>query len=458
MTETVESPDFTPDNLEAAGALTPTFDPGYSWPEDPKVAENLENWRDLKLGVIIHWGIYTTIGQAGSWSLHRDRLGDFTDPPADFEGSLANYHRWYYQQRHRFDASDFDAQDWAKRCAEAGMKYVVFTTKHHDGFALYDTKYSNLKVTAEDVPADGRDIFREVTDAFRAQNMETGVYFSKADWAHPCYWDLAQPLHDRFHNYSIEDQPKRWDRFVQFTHDQIEELLTDYGPMNVLWLDAGWVRDPEEPIDIDGIADVARKCQPGILVVDREVHGPHENYRTPEQGIPDTYLDFPWEACVTWTRSWCSQEKDEPAKPTSEIVRNLLRIVARGGNYLVGFGPDSTGALSVNLMKGLKQLGAWMDVNGEGIYGTRAIAEPPTIEAGEGDYEWHIVTKGDDYYLYAIPESGVCKDGSVRIDLPVKSAQILGEGAVDATTENNQTLLQVKVSEQPYGLVIKLEV
>lgn len=466
--------DFTPDNLEAAGALTPSFDPGYQWPEETDVAANLEHWRDLKVGVIIHWGIYTTIGQGGSWSLHRDHLGDFTNPPTDFQGSHADYHRWYYQQRHRFNADDFDAADWARQCADAGMKYVVFTTKHHDGFALYDTAYSNLKVTAEDC-LNGRDIFGEVTEAFRAAGLETGVYFSKADWSHPCYWDLARPLHDRFANYDVNENPRRWQRFVDYTHDQIDELLSNYGPMNVLWLDAGWVREPEESININQIAQIARSRQPGILVVDREVHGAHENYRTPEQGIPDTYLDYPWEACVTWTKSWCSMQPNEPCKPTREIISNLVRIVARGGNYLIGFGPDETGALSPYLRRGLAELGEWMRVNGEGIYGTRALAEPPIVtpkratECGcncanseaTPSYEWHAVTKDSRYFLYGIANSDHCEETAVEVALTVKQARLLGGGEVEITPaagsgETSACKLNLRPNGQKWALVVEL--
>lgn len=392
--------DFTPDELEAAGAVHAMPDPGYQWPENPSTLAALEHWQDIKLGVIIHWGIYSYIGQGGSWSLHRDRLGDFTDPPAEWKGSLDEYHTWYYDQARKFTGQDFCAEQWADICAEAGMKYVVFTTKHHDGFAMYDTQYSNCKCTSEDSGL-GRDIFGEVVNAFRDRGLETGVYFSKADWNHPCYWNRALPLHDRFHNYDLVKNPKVWKTFVDFTHNQIEELLSNYGPMNVIWLDAGWVREPEEPIDISGIAKRAREIQPDILVVDREVHGPEENYRTPEQALPDSTLPYPWESCITWTRSWCSMCPDDAAKPTSEIISNLVKIVSRGGNYLVGIGPDATGKLSKHLVQGLQELGSWMKVNGEGIYGSRALTEP--IEVNSDLLECYLVEKNKDLYLFGVP-------------------------------------------------------
>lgn len=485
--------DFTPDALEAAGALSPSYDPGYIYPTDPLVAQNLEHWQDLKLGVIIHWGIYTTIGQAGSWSLHRGHLGDFTDPPETFEGTDAEYHRWYFEQRHNFNADDFVASQWAQLCAEAGMKYAIITTKHHDGFALYDTKYSNLKVTAEDVLA-GRDLFGEIVGAFRDSGMETGVYFSKADWARADYWDLAQPISDRFHNYDIAQDPQRWERFVQFSHGQIKELLENYGRMNVLWLDAGWVRAPEEDFQIDAVAHLAREAQPGILVVDREVHGEHENYRTPEQELPEKRLDYPWESCITWTKSWCSMRKDEPCKPTWHIVANLLRICARGGNYLVGFGPDATGALSIHLQRGLRELGAYMRTHGEGIYGTRAMENPPIIEQLSGEpHEWLFVCKPesasdknsnkslsgntaesqpDRLFLYGIPAQGKCSSVRISVSGSYRSARNLGGGKAEVmahpsvnsvengiTTSHSETeftTIEIVSASEEMGYVIEL--
>src|SRR5699024_845448 len=192
--------DLTADEREAPGALGGPPGPRYIRPGDPRTQAALEHWQDLKVGVISHWGLYPAIGQGGSWSLHRERLGEFTDPPEHFTGTDAEYHDWYYDQRRTFRGAEYDPAEWARACSDAGMRYLVFTTKHHDGFSMYDTAYSNLKSTAED-SALGRDVFGETVEAFRAEGLETGVYFSKADWAHPGYWDRARPVKDRFHNY-----------------------------------------------------------------------------------------------------------------------------------------------------------------------------------------------------------------------------------------------------------------
>ena len=378
--------DFTPDALAAAGALGTSPDPGYTWPTDPRTLAALEHWRDLKVGVIIHWGIYAAIGQGGSWSLHRSHLGSFTDKPAEFAGTDADYHTWYYDQRRTFTGIDYDPEAWAAMCADAGLRYLVMTTKHHDGFALWDTDQTNLKSTAEDAGLH-RDVIRETFDAFRAKGLETGVYFSKADWSHAGYWDRARPITDRRHNFDITEKPAKWASFVEFTHRQIDELLSDYGPINVLWLDAGWVHEPLEPIAMDRLATRARQLQPDILVVDREVHGPNENYRTPEQEVPDSKLDHPWESCITMTPTWCSTRVDEPAKPIGQIAATLVRIVARGGNYLIGVGPDATGAISRHVIERMGELGALLRHIGPAIYGSR-----PTDDGiqPDGDLEWHL--------------------------------------------------------------------
>lgn len=393
------SEDFAPDALEAAGALRQYPDPGYIWPSDPRTLAALEKWRDHKVGVIIHWGIFSHIGQDGSWSLHRQRLGGFTDPPEDWKGSDEEYHTWYCDQARTFTGEDFNAEEWASACAKAGMRYLVFTTKHHDGYAMYDTDFSNFKSTSEEAGL-GRDIVREMFDAFRAHNLETGVYFSKADWNHPGYWDRARTITDRYHNFDIETHPAKWDSFVRYTHNQIDELLRNYGKVNVLWLDAGWVREPDEPIDIDQIAEHARELQPDILVVDREVHGANENYRTPEQEVPEDIRLYPWESCITMTRGWCSMRPEEPIKPMRHIISSLLAIVSRGGNYLIGIGPDAQGRMSSWIKRGLEELGRFLDVNGEGIYSTRPWTDIDQVSGEEG-WSWYATqAKHDDQRVF----------------------------------------------------------
>ncbi|NRQ37507.1 hypothetical protein HII36_37600 [Nonomuraea sp. NN258] len=336
----------------------------YVWPADPAVLAKLDWWRDQKFGVIIHWGPYSRLGVFESWTLCQEGA-DFMARPAPWQDDPDGYRAFYEKLPDGFDAPGFDPDEWATACAAAGMRYVVFTAKHHDGFAMYDTKLSDYKSTNTPL---GRDVAGEVFAAFRERGLGVGVYFSKADWHHPDYWTPGLPTPDRYANH---DDPERWRRFIEYTHGQIEELLTGYGPVDVLWLDAGWVKAPREDLDMPGLAARARELQPGLLVVDREVYGPQEDYRTPEQTVPGQIQPHPWESCITLGPFWYTFGPGETYKPAGEIVRLLCRIVARGGNLLLGIGPDHTGALPDGVHERLAEIGAWLDVHGEAIYGTR---------------------------------------------------------------------------------------
>lgn len=331
---------------------------------------NINDWQDMKFGVLIHWGPYSQWGVFESWTLCQE-----SDPwcarPPQWADNPVGYEKAYEQLPDTFAAPAFDPKQWAASCAAAGMKYLVFTTKHHDGFAMYDTALSDYKVTNTPL---GRDVTREVFDAFRAQGLNAGVYFSKADWHSDDYWVRDRPRPDRFANYSTAEEPARWHRFKEFTHDQIKELLSDYGLVDILWLDGGWVREPREDLDMPALAAEARSLQPQILVVDRDVHGPQEEYSTPEQTVPDQLQPFPWESCVTLGPMWYTAGPDETYKSVTEVVHLLCQITARGGNLLLGLGPDHTGAIPEAIYERLAGIGAWLDVNGAAIYGSRPIA------------------------------------------------------------------------------------
>lgn len=452
---------LTPAALEAAGALGGSPDPGYTWPIEPEVRANLEAWRDMNFGVIIHWGIYSAIGQGGSWSLHRDDLGWFTDPPADWNGTDAAYQDWYYDQARTFVGEEFDASEWAMLCADAGMRYCVFTTKHHDGFCMYDSHYTNLKSTSESSGL-RRDVLREVCDAFREEGLTMGAYFSLADWSRTEYWDRALPIHDRFHNYDIAARPRAWERFKDFTRDQLEEVVEGYGPFNMVWLDAGWVREPHEPIGMEKIAATLRAHDPGLMIVHREVHGPFENYRTPEQEIPDDILHYPWESCMTLQREWCAMSRDEASKPVEEIVANLVRIVARGGNYLLGIGPDATGHMPDSVRDSLERIGTWMSACGEGVYGTRVPEDPPQVESLDGAISWYLTEKpqeaGTALYAFGIPAEGRELDAtSLRVDRPVGAVTLLGSDGRSLALDESSGRIEVPASPTQGAVGLRIE-
>lgn len=355
----------------------------YEWPTDPAVKEKLDQWRDLKFGMIIHWGLYAVPGIIESWALCSE---DWIE--RDSNMTYDEFKKWYWGLKDDFNPVNFNPDQWANAADEAGMKYVVFTTKHHDGFNMFDTKQTDFKISAGPFKNNPKaDVAKYVFDAFRKHDFMIGAYFSKPDWHCPYYWWPKYATADRNNNYDIRKYPERWNSYKQFTYNQVGELMNNYGKMDILWLDGGWVRPREtvndevrswgaaipawsQDIDIPKIADMARKAQPGLLIVDRTVHGPYENYQTPEQRIPATQLENPWESCMTLGGAW-GYVPNEKFKSATTVIHSLIEIVAKGGSLLLGIGPRADGTLQQESVERLKEIGQWMKLNGEAIYNTR---------------------------------------------------------------------------------------
>lgn len=357
----------------------------YQWPKDSLVRKKLDQWQDLKFGMIIHWGIYAVPGMIESWALCSEDWID-RDSTVDY----ADFKKWYWGLARDFNPVSFNPDQWADAGKNAGMKYLVFTTKHHDGFSMFATRHSNFNISAgpfKDHPKS--DVARHVFDAFRKRDFMIGAYFSKPDWHSEYYWWPKYATADRNNNYDIRKYPWRWNKFKEFTQAQIHELMTNYGSIDILWLDGGWVRPLEtitdevrswgaripewsQDIDIPSIASAARQAQPGILVVDRTVHGEFENYQTPEQRVPANPLPFPWESCITLGNAWGYVPGDK-FKSASQVIHSLVEIVAKGGSLLLGIGPKPDGTLPDEAVQRLNEIGKWMQLNGKSIYGTRPV-------------------------------------------------------------------------------------
>ncbi|MDX2442978.1 MAG: alpha-L-fucosidase [Bacteroidales bacterium] len=352
---------------------------------DPLVLENLEEWQDLKFGFMMHWGPYSQWGVVESWSLCSEDV-PWCQRKMD---NYVEYVQAYEKLKETFNPVEFNPESWAEIAKEAGMKYVVFTTKHHDGFSMFDTKQTDYSITDPGCAFHSNpkaNITKEIFDAFRKEGFKTGAYFSKPDWHSENYWWPYFATPDRHVNYNPVKYPDRWQKFKDFTYGQIEELMTGYGKVDILWLDGGWVRprpelDSDKPIkppynqdiEMSKIATMARSHQPNLIIVDRTVKGKYENYTTPEQHIPEKALDYPWETCMTMGGSW-SYVPNDTYKSTRTIVHNLVDIVAKGGNYLLNVGPSPEGTLPPDAISRMKDIGKWMKINGEAIYKTRAIA------------------------------------------------------------------------------------
>ncbi|TDE50094.1 alpha-L-fucosidase [Flavobacterium sp. GT3P67] len=389
---------------------------------NPVIQQRLEEWKDLKFGLLMHWGTYSQWGIVESWSICPEDLSWATG--GQKPGVADNYNDYvnaYENLKTTFNPVKFNPEKWAAAAKDAGMKYMVFTTKHHDGFCMFDSKYTDYKITDKGSPFSTNprsDVTKEIFSAFRKENFWIGAYFSKPDWHSDYYWWKQFPPSDRNANYSIQKYPEQWKKFVDFTHNQINELASNYGKLDILWLDGGWVRkktdleikdalsevsegsrwarNPQsQDIDMLRLVKEVRAKQPKLIVVDRAVPGEQQNYLTPEQYIPDTGLPYPWETCMTMGNSW-SYVPNDVYKPANEIIEKLVDVVSKGGNYLLNIGPGPDGELDPVAYQRLKEIGTWIKTNGEAIYGSRMF----TV-FGEGEKIRYTQTKnGDTKYIF----------------------------------------------------------
>jgi len=368
---------------------------------DPVVKDKLDQWQDLKFGLLMHWGAYSQWGIVESWSICPEDYGWCERKKGENPDDYFAYVKEYEGLKNTFNPTQFDPQKWAKAAQAAGMRYVVFTTKHHDGFCMFDTKHTDYKVTDPGCAFHSNpkaNIAKEIFNAFRAAGMWTGAYFSKPDWHNDDYWWPYFPPLDRNVNYDPIEYPEKWENYVQFTHNQIMELMSDYGKMDILWLDGGWVakQDKDEmdnfywqkvrnsksgflkngivdqDIRMDELVKKARAKQPGLIVVDRAVPGKNQNYLTPENRVPEEALEYPWESCIIAGGGW-SWVPEPKYKSGREGIHLLVDIVAKGGNLLLNIAPGPDGTWPKGAYELLAEYAAWMKVNSEAIYETRAI-------------------------------------------------------------------------------------
>ncbi len=312
-------------------------------PEDK--TERMQWFKDAKLGIFVHWGIYAVNGIDESWSFFNSYIS----------------HPDYMEQLNGFTAKNYDPAYWADLFKKSGARYSVLTSKHHDGVALWDTKLSDLNVV-DKTPAK-KDLVAPFVKALRKNGLKVGLYYSLLDWSHPDYPNF---LRDK-KRYS--DDPERWNKFVKFNFGQLEELSKRFNP-DLYWFDGDWEQSAEK-WKAKELRNALAKWNPEVIVNSR-LQG-YGDYATPEQGLPVTKpkSDY-WELCMTMNDSWGFQHNDHNYKTPNQIIRIFVDCISMGGNLLLGVGPKADGSIPDEQVNILKELGRWTNKHQEAIYGTEA--------------------------------------------------------------------------------------
>jgi len=321
--------------------------------------ERMEWWRKARFGMFIHWGLYSQLGRH-EWVMNRERI-----PVSEYE-KLAD--TWKPKPR--------ASRMWAKIAKQAGMKYIVMTTKHHEGFCLWDTKQTDYNAVKR---SPGRDLVKEFVEACREFGLKIGFYYSLMDWHHP---DGGNCLYD-------ENARKR---FINFTHNCVRELCSNYGKIDILWYDVAYPLKTPELWESKKMNEMVRKLQPHIIINNRSLLP--EDFDTPEQHVTPTGRD--WESCMTFNESWGYMPSSIDWKSPRQILGMLTTAAAHGGNFLLNVGPAPDGSFPEEATSRLKIIGKWLEKHGEAIYGK--------VDRIDGKFEWmpqgYWTLKGNHAYFH----------------------------------------------------------
>ena len=370
----------------------------------------MQEWfKKAKLGIFIHYGIYAVGDVSESWSFHNGNIS-YED---------------YMKQCEGFTASNYDPKAWAELFKKAGAQYVVMTSKHHDGVALFDTKYSDLSVVKK-TPA-GKDLVKGYTDAVREAGMKVGIYFSLIDWSDPRYRsvypegeDPKDHLKDVFATPAGgPEDPEKWEEFLKFNNDQMHELMTNYGKIDLLWFDGDWERSAKQ-WKAKEFKAYLESMNPEVIVNSR-LQG-YGDYETPEQGIPLRGPEGVWEFCTTINTSWGYRPSDNDYKTSKQVIRMFCDCLTLGGKMLLDVGPKEDGTLDERQVKILEDLGTFIHDNEEAIYETeKGISYDHFLGGSTLSAEKKVLY----LFVYDKPSENLCVKG---IKTPVKKVSVLHTG------------------------------
>lgn len=376
--------------LTATNRLEAQNKPDFSY---TTIQKRTQWWQHDRFGMFIHFGLYA-IPARGEWVKSVERIPNQT-------------YNAYFDE---FNPVNYNPREWARLAKAAGMKYAVLTAKHHEGFALWDTKVSDYKVTKTPY---GKDLVREFLDAFRAEGLKVGLYFSVIDWNHPDYPKYADAHHPMRGNEAFKNEKINWENYLKFMHAQVKELVTEYGKLDIMWFDFSYGEMTRNKWKADELMSMVHSYQPDIIVDNRlsgsgegAIHGKTDgtslgDFETPEQGVPVAGLTdpqnraVPWETCLTLNNSWGYNRYDQNWKQADQVIRTLVECVSKNGNLLLNVGPDARGLIPDPSIAILQQVGKWMQRNSESIYGCGASTLPKP--------DWGFYTqKGNKLYAHVI--------------------------------------------------------
>lgn len=383
--------------------------------------QRTEWFLQARFGMFIHWGLYA-IPARGEWVRNAEKISN-----EDYQV--------YFDE---FNPDRYDPRAWAKAAKEAGMKYAVLTAKHHDGFCLFDSKLTEYKSTNTKA---GRDLVREFVEAFREEGLKVGLYYSLIDWHHPNYPAYGDDLHPMRDNEEYKRDPNQFGIYLDYLHGQVRELLTNYGKLDIMWFDFSYKDMIGEAWRATELMETIRSLQPHIIVDNRlEASGDgggsiytnnpstySGDFASPEQIIPPVGVtdedgnSIPWEACITLNNNWGYAASDSTYKSARTVIRKLVECVSKNGNLLLNVGPDAKGDIPVQSLRILEEVGQWIRLNGESIYGCGQSNLPKP--------DWGRYTQnGDKLYAHLLEES-IGPVNLAGLADRVKQARLLSDGS-----------------------------
>ena len=396
-----------------------------------------EWFQDARFGLFVHWGVYSVLGD-GEWVMNNKKI-----PVADYEKLPA-----------LFNPTEFDAKEWVSLAKAAGMKYITITSKHHDGFAMFDSKVSDYNIVAR-TPYK-KDVLKALAEECRRQGLKLFFYHSQLDWHHPDYFPRGRTGQD-----AVRPDQGTWQRYLDYMNGQLRELLTNYGDVAGIWFD-GWWDKPAADWQLDRTYALIHQLQPQALIGSNHHRRPNpgEDFQMFEKDLPggrtaefnqDSEIgDLPLETCETMNGAWGFNINDRRYKSTRDLIRYLVRAAGSNANFLLNVGPMPNGRIQPEFVTRLREVGDWMSKNGESVYGTRGGPIAP--------HAWGVTTrKGNRVYVHVFDSP----DASLLLPpLPsaVRSAHLLGGRAIDFKTADYGLVLSLpRDAVDPIDTVVVLE-